>query len=168
MEALKNATSEILLISPWMNLDTVTDDLCQLIWSALKRKVMIRIGFGLGINKPGAEGERNRASARAVIAKVMGLLRASELQYIEFLNLANTHEKLLVCDRAFAVSTSFNWLSFRGDEGDIGRRETGLLVRGPSNVEQIAERINDALKSGRPFSQSGTPAQQLRVASSGR
>ena len=48
----------------------------------------------------------------------------------------NTHRKLLVSDDEFAVTTSFNWLSFRGDPKDKPRDEYGEVFRKASQVEK--------------------------------
>ena len=42
------------------------------------------------------------------------------------IKLGNTHEKVLICDDKFMVTTSFNWLSFKGDPKRGFRQETGI------------------------------------------
>jgi hypothetical protein len=91
-QALATAKMEILIISPWMRLDTVTDDFCKLAWQALERGVRIRVGYGLGLDKRGFEAERNRAAANAVIDKLRGPLKGTARSLLEFVNLRNTHE----------------------------------------------------------------------------
>jgi len=49
----------------------------------------------------------------------------------------NTHRKQLVSDSAFAIVTSFNWLSFRGDPKEKARDELGFLVSDPEQVEAL-------------------------------
>jgi phosphatidylserine/phosphatidylglycerophosphate/cardiolipin synthase-like enzyme len=39
-----------------------------------------------------------------------------------FVYVGNTHRKTLVSDDSFAVVTSFNWLSFKGDPRDRAAR----------------------------------------------
>ena len=48
------------------------------------------------------------------------------------------HHKVLVCDRKFIVTTSFNWLSFRGDPTMSFRQEVGCVVEGNKVVEELA------------------------------
>jgi len=50
--------------------------------------------------------------------------------------MSDTHAKVLVSDSAFAIFTSFNWLSFVGDPKRTFRDERGLLVRKPEVVSQ--------------------------------
>jgi hypothetical protein len=50
---------------------------------------------------------------------------------------------MLICDNRFAVITSFNWLSFKGNPKDRARDEAGYLVSEASAVEEI---FRDCLK----------------------
>ena len=47
----------------------------------------------------------------------------------------DTHAKVLVCDRSFAIVTSFNWLSFRGDPRRSFRDERGMHVGLPEFID---------------------------------
>ena len=142
--ALKEAKEEIVIISPWMNTRTVDEPLAQLFAQAVRRGVRIRIGYGFGFDRNGPEGERNRASANAVRAKLTRTVDKALVDKLKMVNLGDTHEKLLICDRQFAVTTSFNWLSYRGDLDEGYRRETGALVRSLDAVDKIARRALEA------------------------
>jgi hypothetical protein len=48
----------------------------------------------------------------------------------------------------FAVSTSFNWLSFLGDPKEKARDESGLLVAKPEYVEELFKDGLDLLENG--------------------
>jgi phosphatidylserine/phosphatidylglycerophosphate/cardiolipin synthase-like enzyme len=50
-----------------------------------------------------------------------------------------THQKILICDRAFAITGSFNWLSYKGQKGQGYRRELGVVFRHPDPVNELAE-----------------------------
>jgi hypothetical protein len=54
-----------------------------------------------------------------------------------FKKLGNTHAKVLVCDRAFIVTGSFNWLSFLGDAGRTYRDEQSTLVEIPEHIDDV-------------------------------
>ena len=47
----------------------------------------------------------------------------------------NTHAKILIYDETW-ISTSFNWLSFRGDSDRTYRMEEGTLVSIPARVDK--------------------------------
>lgn len=53
--------------------------------------------------------------------------------------LANTHAKILIFDDQ-CITTSFNWLSFRGDPNRTYRMEEGTLVQVPSEVDKAFDR----------------------------
>jgi hypothetical protein len=52
-----------------------------------------------------------------------------------FARVKNTHAKILIFDEIW-VSTSFNWLSFRGDSDRTYRMEEGTLVSIPARVDK--------------------------------
>jgi phosphatidylserine/phosphatidylglycerophosphate/cardiolipin synthase-like enzyme len=55
----------------------------------------------------------------------------------------NMHSKVLICDEVFAVTTSFNWLSFKGDKNRPVRDETGTYSE---DIDYIKELTSDRLK----------------------
>ena len=52
---------------------------------------------------------------------------------------AGTHQKILVCDRQFAITGSFNWLSYKGRQDSGYREELGVLFQHPDPVNELAE-----------------------------
>jgi len=56
-----------------------------------------------------------------------------------FVRLGGTHAKVLLSDK-FVVTTSFNWLSFRGDPHGTFRDEQGMLVSVPEMVDERFDR----------------------------
>jgi phosphatidylserine/phosphatidylglycerophosphate/cardiolipin synthase-like enzyme len=132
-----------------MNTRTVDNSLCGLIASALERGVRICIGYGLGVER-GPEMERNRRNARNVMARLRSVARNAD-ELLEIKNVEKsampTHEKVLICDREWAVTTSFNWLSYRGDLDSAFRRETGVLIRAAKGVAELVQRTLEVLPS---------------------
>jgi hypothetical protein len=53
----------------------------------------------------------------------------------------DTHAKVLLVDSSFFVTTSFNWLSFRGDPKQPMREEEGTMVEGPTLVEDYYQKL---------------------------
>jgi phosphatidylserine/phosphatidylglycerophosphate/cardiolipin synthase-like enzyme len=51
--------------------------------------------------------------------------------------LGDTHAKILISDRKFAISTSFNWLSFRGDRSRTFRDERGTIVYDAQKIDEL-------------------------------
>ncbi|KAF1084970.1 hypothetical protein SPSYN_01106 [Sporotomaculum syntrophicum] len=134
-QALKNAQNRVLIISPWIERGGMDDDLLALIRAALTRKVEIHIGYGIS--------DERSSNDTYPVKKLKEYLSKSFGKYLKLHKLGNTHEKVLVCDEKFAVVTSFNWLSFKGDPNRGFRRETGLYTQNPVTIKNI---IEDTLK----------------------
>ena len=143
-KALETAQEELIIISPWMNTRTVDDDICRLIGKALRRGVTIRIGYGI-------ESEHKRPKKKMedifqVTEKIKQHSSAEERHRLKIVDIGGTHEKILICDRTFSVTTSFNWLSYRGERDSGFRREMGNLLRHPAHVELVAQKALDAFR----------------------
>jgi hypothetical protein len=140
--ALKEAREEVIIISPWLNRRTCDDALCDLFASAIKRNVRIRIGYGITERAGEADAGRNRANAQKVIralrTAVAEVADPAQAALLDIQRTSDTHQKILVCDRAFAVLGSFNWLSYRGELDREYRNETSIVLREPTSVEELA------------------------------
>ena len=137
--ALEQAKDRVLLISPWIRQAVVTREFVETLDKALHRGVGIYVGYGLG------EVDENERpwdkQAREELEKL-----AERHPHFAFNRLGNTHAKVLIKDQEFFVITSFNWLSFRGNQNQTFREEWGALVAVPSVVEnyfqQMIKRFN--------------------------
>jgi hypothetical protein len=131
-DAISTASQRLMIISPWMTTEVVNDDFVARLESTLKRGVQVLIGYGMNDQL----GETANLASKA--EKARGRLRALSSQYtnLSFVRLGATHSKVLVKDDEFAVITSFNWLSFRGDPGKRLRDEQGVLVQRASRVNE--------------------------------
>jgi phosphatidylserine/phosphatidylglycerophosphate/cardiolipin synthase-like enzyme len=136
--ALREAVTQVLIISPWMNRRACDDDLCRLIAAAVARGVHVRIGYGMGRERNRVEDNRNYHNVQEVKLALRRLIAPEHASRLAWCQTTGTHQKILVCDRAFAVAGSFNWLSYRGDRDDSYRSETGILVRQPDQVAALA------------------------------
>lgn len=129
-EALAKASTRLIIISPWIT-DAVVDGrfLAQL-RLLLDRGVEVHIGYGLGddVGKPprAVEELEKLASARSNFS---------------FVRLGDTHAKILIKDTDWLVTTSFNWLSFKGDPKRTFREEWGTKVAIPRQVEEQSEKL---------------------------
>lgn len=147
--ALNEAQKEIIIISPWMNRAAMNNHICGLIGKALIRGVRIRIGYGFIHERTPEDVDRQRRSASKVIEQLSSYRRGLPEGQLQIIRVREaTHEKILISDTTFGVTTSFNWLSYRGDRDSQFRRETGTVVYLPESVAQLAERAADALEGG--------------------
>jgi hypothetical protein len=138
MRALREAQEEVVIISPWMNRRACDDELCALIGSAIVRGVRIRIGYGFGKARSAAEADRNHSNVSQVKSALRHHIPPSHEKLLEMKETSGTHQKILVCDRTFAISSSFNWLSYAGQQDEGYRNETGTVFRHLDQVDELA------------------------------
>ena len=132
--ALKHARDRILLISPWIRRAVVTREFVETLGEALKRGVNVYIGYGLG--ESDVKEKPWDKEARSELARL-----AEGRGRFTFKRLGDTHAKVLIKDQEFFVITSFNWLSFRGNQNQTFREEWGTLVAVPSVVEEYFQQM---------------------------
>jgi phosphatidylserine/phosphatidylglycerophosphate/cardiolipin synthase-like enzyme len=65
---------------------------------------------------------------------------------LEIYRTRGTHQKILVQDTVLAVNTSFNWLSYRGQQDADYRTETGAVFRDPLAVAALREEAEETLR----------------------
>lgn len=127
-KALNDCKKRLMVISPWIKASVVNREFVGPLERALKRNVEVYIGYGLG-----EDDDAWPADQRA--EKELQQL-AAKFKNFKFQRLGDTHAKVLICDDRFAVVTSFNWLSFRGDAKRTFRDERGTYVGIPIKVEE--------------------------------
>lgn len=139
-QALSEARYRLLIISPWIGRAVVDDEFVGLLQLACKRGVRIHIGFGISGDEPQQRPRDPQPERR---------LRGLSKTYPNFTltELGNTHAKILIFDDVW-VTTSFNWLSFKGDPDRTYRQEEGLLVRLKDQVDTAYEDFTQQIESG--------------------
>ena len=118
---MKDSQERLLIISPWITSASVTREFIRQFEQLLRRKVKVYIGYGFGETKP----DKNSWDKQAQKA-IQDLTR--KYPNFKLKRLGDTHAKILISDRKFAIGTSFNWLSFRGYRSRIFRDERGTIV----------------------------------------
>lgn len=127
LEAIDKAQSELTLVSAWIGPDAFDRDLCRKLRQAMARGVQVRIAWGLGTRR-GPEADRNRTRGEAALRELKRGVSNDLLSNLT-VKRTETHEKFIICDDRFCASGSFNWLSYRGDRGELDRgyrRETSF------------------------------------------
>ncbi len=133
LTAIGNASAELTLVSAWIDPYAFDDEVCRLLAVAIGRGVHVRIAWGLGVRKRGAEASRNREKGNAVLSKLRDLI-PRDLRDNLITKIAETHEKFIVCDHQFCAWGSFNWLSYRGERDSGYRRETSSYSERPDDI----------------------------------
>lgn len=126
-DALDCAKSRLLIVSPWIRAAVVDNSFMKRLTACLERGVAVTVAYGIGRDDPG-EREPDRQARESLEAL------ATAFDNFRLVRKGNTHAKVLLVDELYFVTTSFNWLSFRGDPNKPMREEEGTLVEDKSAV----------------------------------
>ena len=137
-KSLQEAKTRLVIISAFLSSDVVDRQFVERLEGALKRKVNVWIGYGMGKHGAAEHDREERGDWKAAEREFKALSK----KYPELLvkNLGNTHEKILLQDSAFVVTGSFNWLSFR-PKGKRVRFEDAAQVMIPEFIEDKFQEI---------------------------
>lgn len=128
------AEKEIDIISPWISECVVDEQFIELMESALRRNVKIKILYGIGGNLD----ERNKKSETIASVLINKFQKYGDLFKIKK---GNIHYKLLLCDEKFLISGSYNFLSFKGDyEGNDNRIEGAEYIKNEEDIKLKRDR----------------------------
>jgi len=144
-DAVLEARQELIVVSPWLTTSAIDGELVGWFERALSRSRALRIVVGYGIEPDTGKGDRKARDQRDALKRLhrigernQGRLRPMEIGY--------THEKVVICDRRYAIITSFNWLSFNPRPGKGVRREIGTSVEDRATVEELRASLKEALQ----------------------
>ncbi len=128
-EACQSARRRLLVTSAWVRNAVVNKSFMDGLYTLARRGVAIHIGYGISMDADGCDEaamDRLNKLAERFPNVVVGCL-------------GFTHAKLLIWDDS-QITTSFNWLSFRGDQDRTYRQELGILVKNhPTGVDSLYE-----------------------------
>lgn len=134
LKAIDEASSDLILVSAWIDPYAFDDEVCRRLTAAIGRGVTVRIAWGLGIQKRrGPDGLRNKNKGEKALAELRKLIPRDSRNKLT-VKLTETHEKFIICDDSFCAWGSFNWLSYRGERDSGYRRETSFYSERPEDV----------------------------------
>lgn len=148
-KALMSSKRRLVIVSPWINDYVVDWPFIASLEALLRSGVEVYIGFG--IENADGNGRRNAAKEKPDItprAEADLLALANRYENFHFVHIGNTHRKSLVCDDQFAVVTSFNWLSYKGDSKGNPRDERGVVFRKKHHIEQLVAEELELINKG--------------------
>lgn len=144
-EAILEARRELIVVSPWLTTAAVDGELESWFRQSLDTNRELRIVIGYGIEPESGKADWKARDQRAALARLnqigkqyRGRLRAEEIGF--------THEKVVICDRRYAIITSFNWLSFKPQPSKGVRREIGTRVDDKGAVEDLRSSLTAILR----------------------
>lgn len=136
LESFNEAEQEIIIISPWVAQEVICD-----IETHMKKFINRGGRLWIGYGYPGNVNHKNAQTEKTIklLVKILGTKNFYPVK------LGDTHEKILICDKKFAIVGSYNWLSFRGDRKRGFVAETSVFIGIPDVVTQIYERVQRRL-----------------------
>jgi hypothetical protein len=141
-QAFTEARERIILISPWIRFEVVDEPFIRQLRDVLERGVELWIGYGINKESGNPKKPDRHKDKYALDQAALEQLRALAAEFPHLFRLhrlGNTHAKVLICDAQFAIVTSFNWLSFRGDNDLAFRDERGFYVAVPRAIDQVID-----------------------------
>lgn len=144
--ALTSAKKRVLIVSPWIRFEVVEDELIGRFRELLDRDVELWIAYGItpeGGHRKAKKGELDKEAERK-----LRRLGDDYPSLFRMTKLGDTHAKVLVCDSRFSILTSFNWLSFKGDERLDFRDERGYYVGLENQVDELFESYRSRFENG--------------------
>ncbi|GAB4284348.1 MAG: hypothetical protein Fur0025_15050 [Oscillatoriaceae cyanobacterium] len=130
--ALQDSQKRLMIISPWIRANVVNRDFLKQLEKMLKQDVQVFIGYGLGEDK-----DENKSKWDREAEEKLQRLAQKYQQNFWLERLGDTHAKILISDSQFAVTTSFNWLSFKGSPDRTFRDERGTLVSDSQKIDEL-------------------------------
>ncbi len=141
VDSLTTAKERLVIVSAFLSSDVIDQEFLGLLEAALNRGVKVWIAYGIG-DKAGRDQQvRQQSPNWPRAADDLNDVRKRHKKSFKLRDLKNTHEKILIRDSDFVVSGSYNWLSFRGGEGQRYRREDALRVIDPVIVREYFDEI---------------------------
>ena len=137
INAIKTAKTQLIIVSPWIKIGGLSDNLFVFIKNALYRGVNIYIGYGIS---------EELDSNRDLLIKLQDLSKRKTKGNLNLIALNNTHEKVLIKDNDFMVITSFNWLSFGANPKKGFRRETGVYIESIDAIKKMKIDLSNRMK----------------------
>jgi len=134
-QALKDTQERLMIISPWIRANSVNSWFLRQLENLLKREVQVFIGYGLG------EKDKNRSKKDIKVEKDLQSLVKQYSKSFILKRLGDTHAKILISDTKFAVTTSFNWLSFKGEQDRTFRDERGTLISDRHKIDELFDNL---------------------------
>lgn len=131
-KALGDTQESLMIISPWIRASSVNKRFLADFENLLKRGVQVYIGYGLG-----KDDNDKKYPADIQAEKTIQQLASQYKNNFQIKRLGDTHAKILISDTKFAVTTSFNWLSFQGASDRTFRDERGTLVSEPKKISEL-------------------------------
>lgn len=127
-KAITESEMELDIHSPWLTEKVVDELFVDKLARLLQKKIFVKISYGIQDDK---QTKHKNYSTENVIKKLKNQLKRYDNFKIEK---TNSHGKMLLCDKKFAIIGSFNWLSY---DGASDRDEIGCLITDVDEINKL-------------------------------
>ncbi len=120
LQALRTAKEEVIIITSRLNRTACNAEVRRLMVEATRRGVRVRIGYGVGNERNQEIASRDHhemAEIKKALKKEFPNMSDEALE--DIVETSGSSQRILICDRQFAIAGNFNWLS------SLGIREKG-------------------------------------------
>ncbi len=128
----KYSEKEAIIISPWIKWEVIEGKKND-IEDALKRGVRIYFSYGMKSRNKDDIDESSKAFFE-------NLRRQYPKQFAFKKSDTADHSKIIICDRKWMITTSFNWTSFKGDRHRQERGEAGSFINNTKEIKKIVDK----------------------------
>lgn len=139
LRAVETAKNRLTILSGWVSVSVVDEQLLRALWDAIQRGVQVEVGYGF----QGFSGETStsRAAERAIAAleQLDAAAKSRDLQGGLRLHRFPNHEKIILIDSTTLICGSHNWLS----NGRFDNSERSIVVKDRTVVAVESERIRN-------------------------
>lgn len=135
-KSLQIAKERLIIISAFINDDVVNAEFISSLRAAIRRGANVYLVIG---DDNMAQGDARKRDARNRALASIDRLRQEHPDGITVVQRYH-HAKILVCDSIFAMTGSYNFLSFSGDHRKV-RDEQAVLFRHPADIDDIAKDV---------------------------
>jgi hypothetical protein len=124
LEAMKSASQDVLIISPWVNREAVNAELIAVLKDLARRRTMVLMGWGYERD----EREEKKPLDPSLRDELHRITTPEKVQAVALVWLGEHHNKDVLIDRRIHLCGSHNWLSYRGDRKKIIGQSVILTV----------------------------------------
>lgn len=121
INALDKANERVIILCGWATSYVVDTEFQRLLAKALKRGVSVYLGYGYQSASEPAPLKKHEIEAEENLLALKEWCADKDTDGILVVKKFPNHSKILICDDAYAVNGSFNWLSNAGRSRNIER-----------------------------------------------
>lgn len=134
--AISEARETLIVVSPWLRRIGLDEDLLGKVELSLQKGVRVFVGYGNNVN----EGQ-DRWQDAFLLDHLREIQKKPYGSRLVLRHLPEVSTKCVISDRVFFVASSFEWISFRGDDSRPLLQEKGVYCGESGRVTHVHDRV---------------------------